>query len=161
MIEELRTWFFAVTAVSLLTSMAQTLVPEGTLRRIAAFVGGTLLLVVLVRPMGQLSFAALSAERGDLSAQIEQEERALRRQSGQALCACIEERTAAYIEDKAAALGIVCTAKVTARQTADGVYLPDSAVLSCPPSERLSAYMADELGIPRERQVYHGTQGNR
>ena len=43
-----REWLTAVVTVTLLLSVVQTLVPEGSLRKIAGFTGGLLLLAVLI-----------------------------------------------------------------------------------------------------------------
>ena len=51
MMEAVRTWLTAVVLVSLLLSVAQSLIPEGTLRRAASFTGGLILLFALLRPV--------------------------------------------------------------------------------------------------------------
>ena len=63
----------------------------------------------------------LSADRAALEEQY-------RDVSGQSLAAVIAERTGAYIEDKAHALGAEVTAEVTVREE-DGAFIPDRAVL--------------------------------
>ena len=50
MMESLRTWLSSIVAVTLLIAMAESLVPEGTMRRVAGFTGGLVLLLALVRP---------------------------------------------------------------------------------------------------------------
>ena len=156
MIGAARTWLTSVVAVSLLLAVVQTLVPEGTLRRTASFTGGLLLLVVLLRPL-----LALDELRLDLSGYreaVREREAELESSVDEALSSVIAERTEAYISDKAAALGLTVTARVEARTGADGVTVPWSAEVTGPWSSELSSYMAEELGIPPERQVYHGEE---
>ena len=67
----------------------------------------------------------------------------------------IEERTAAYISDKADALGLEVKVRVETAPGEAGVSLPVKAEVTGPRSEELASYMENELGIPRERQVWH------
>ena len=57
--------------------------------------------------------------------------------------------------DKAAQLGLSVTVRVETETGAEGVPLPSAAEVEGPRSEELAAYMERELGIPRERQVWH------
>ena len=74
------------------------------------------------------------------------------------LASVIASRTEAYILDKAARLGLSLTVRVETETGAEGVPLPWAAEVSGPRSEELAAYMERELGIPRERQVWHETE---
>ena len=47
MIAGVRSWLTSITAVTLMLTVVQTLVPEGTLRKISGFTGGLLLLAAL------------------------------------------------------------------------------------------------------------------
>ena len=51
MIGMIRQWLTAVVMVTMLLSVAQTLVPEGTIRKITSFIGGLLLLLVMLQPL--------------------------------------------------------------------------------------------------------------
>ena len=51
MIGAVRVWLTSIVMVTLLLSVAQTLIPEGTIRKIAGFTGGLILLVALLRPV--------------------------------------------------------------------------------------------------------------
>jgi len=65
----------------------------------------------------------------------------------------IADRTAAYISEKAASLGIDCRVQVEVR-TEDGLPLPYGASLDVERDQVLSDYMAQELGIPASRQSW-------
>ena len=71
----------------------------------------------------------------------------------QSLAAVIAERTGAYIEDKAHALGTEVTAEVTVREE-DGAFIPDRAVLFGEENTELSALLTQELGIAPEKQEW-------
>ena len=60
-----REWLTAVVTVTLLLSVVQTLVPEGSLRKIAGFTGGLLLLAVLLRPVTEIDLSGLDSEMED------------------------------------------------------------------------------------------------
>ena len=74
------------------------------------------------------------------------------------LAKLIEERTAAYISDKAAGLGLTVTVRVETEPGADGTPLPERVYLEGTKSEELSHWLAEELGIPAERQVWNGQE---
>ena len=51
MVAALREWVTSVVLVTLLLSVAQTLIPEGSIRKIAVFTGGLILLTALLQPV--------------------------------------------------------------------------------------------------------------
>ena len=93
-----------------------------------------------------LDLDGLSADRAALEEQY-------RDVSGQSLAAVIAERTGAYIEDKAHALGAEVTAEVTVREE-DGAFIPDRAVLFGEENAELSVLLTQELGIAPEKQEW-------
>ena len=143
MMEALGRWLLAVSAAALLVSVVQALIPEGGLRRTATFIGGLLLLAVLLRPAAELDLSGLSAGLSDWTEQGAQRQSELE-----------AERTAAYISDKGAALGLAVTARVETENSPDGIPVPSAVELTGPRSAELSAYIAEELGIPPERQIW-------
>ena len=151
----LREWLTSLVAVSMLLSVARTLVPEGSIRKISSFTGGLILLVGLLRPLlgGDLSRLDLHLEDYEQAIGQRQEELA---SAGEAeLAGIIEERTAAYISDKADTLGLAVKVQVETKPAGDGVPVPWRAELWGPRSPALATYMEEELGIPGERQVWH------
>ena len=155
MIAAVREWLTAVVASSLLLSVVQTLVPEGRLRRTASFTGGLVLTVILLRPLLGADLRGLEVRMEDYREAIEARQAELEAAGDQQLRAIIETRTAAYISDKAAALGLTLQVQVEARPGEEGIPIPWEAELTGGRSEALAAWMEGELGIPRERQVWH------
>ena len=51
MMEHVRQWLSSIVVVSLLLSVVQSLVPKGSLRRVASFLSGLVLLAVLLEPL--------------------------------------------------------------------------------------------------------------
>jgi len=149
----LRGWLTAVTAVTLLLAAAEALLPQGTLRRLASFTGGLILLVTLLRPLLGADLGRL--DLGGYNDAVEERRAELEAAGREELAKRIETGTAAYISDKADALGLRITVRVRTRDSGDGVPVPWTAELTGPRSEALASYMETELGIPRGRQVWH------
>ena len=155
MMESLRTWLSSIVAVTLLIAMAESLVPEGTMRRVAGFTGGLVLLLALVRPVLAGGLPDLTLETEKWTAAIEEELASLSRQGEDALAALIAERTASYIWDKGAALGLEVKANVETRTGEAGLPVPQRVELEGPYSKELADYITHELNIPPERQVWN------
>ena len=95
MIAAVREWLTSVVAVTLLLTVAQTLIPEGNIRKIAAFTGGLALLAALLQPVLRTDLSRLELDLDTYSQAVQERQ------------------------------------------------------------EELAAYMERDLGIPRERQVWH------
>ena len=155
MIGALREWLTSIVLVTLLLSVAQTLVPEGSIRRVVSFVGGLILLAVLLRPVLGTDLERLRLDFDGYEQALQEAREELASSSETELTERIEERTAAYISDKADALGLDVTVRVEAAAGPDGVTLPEKAELTGAYSQELADFMARELGISAERQVWH------
>ena len=157
MMDALREWLTAIITTTMLLALAQSLVPEGSIRKCASFMGGLILLAALLRPLADWNvanwrFPDYEKETGEIREQLEAD-------TQDAMRARIAELTAAYISDKAEALGCSGEIHVSTRDTEEGVPLPWSAELTCDYSAELSEWMERELDIPAERQVWYGQEG--
>lgn len=157
MIEAVRSWITSVAAAAFLVALSQSLIPEGTVRKIAGFAGGLILLLVMIKPFPGIDVGGLDLSYEDYAGEISQRQEQLKAQSDQTLGELIAEKTEAYILDKAAALGVDCTVRVLTEPGKDGTPIPAGAELTGQKSDALADYMEQELGIPKERQVYHET----
>ena len=154
MVEALKEWVTSIVLVTLLLSVAQTLIPEGSIRKIASFTGGLILLVALLQPVLGTDLSRLDLEMGEYEQAVRERREELEKVGKSDLSDIIAQRTAAYISDKADTLGIAVTAEVTVEPGENGVPVPVEARLTGPTSGELAEYMEQELGIPRERQVW-------
>lgn len=154
MVEALKEWVTSIVLVTLLLSVAQTLIPEGSIRKIASFTGGLILLVALLQPVLGTDLSRLDLEMGEYEQAVRERREELEKMGKSDLSDIIAQRTAAYISDKADTLGIAVTAEVTVEPGENGVPVPVEARLTGPTSGELADYMEQELGIPRERQVW-------
>ena len=148
-----RAWLTAVVSVTLLLSVVQTLTPKGSLREIASFVGGLLLLAVLLRPLGSVDLSAVSLNLDAYRQTVEQRQAELEQEGQKELVGLIEAELESYISDKAEDLGI--RVQVTVELDGSGVPAPVSVELTGPRSEALSRWLETELGVPAERQVWN------
>lgn len=155
MMAAVREWLTAVVTVTMLLSVVQVLVPEGHQRRIASFLGGLILLVTLLRPLIGMDLRRLDLRLETYEREIAERQEALAAAGKEEMASIIELRTAAYISDKADALGLTVTAEVQTEAGPEGIPVPYRAELTGAWSEELASYMEGELGIPRERQVWH------
>ena len=117
------------------------------------------LLAVMLSPLVQLNPAAGQAWLEGWRSGLEQQEAALRQQVNEGVKPIIEQEFAAYIVDKAAEMGLNCTARVSCRAEENGLYLPDRTEVAGPLSQeergRLSQLIQEELGVPADRQAYY------
>ena len=158
MMGALREWLTAVVTVTMLLSVAQMLMPEGTIRKIGSFTGGLLLIAVLLQPVLKDRLGELELDLEDYAETIQDRQSELESAQSDALQAGIEKRVASYISDKAAELGLTVQVRVKTELRDDGVPMPVQAEIDGPWSTELSDYMTETLGISRERQVWNGQE---
>lgn len=109
------------------------------------------MLLVVVRPLLALDPAALHIRYEEWDRLIGQQTEAYTAENQQKMEAIIQKETAAYISEKAAALGLSCNPEVTCRQQ-DGVPFPTEVTLDIPKNAALSKIIAADLDIGEEAQ---------
>ena len=155
MMASVREWLIGLVVVTLLLSVVQMLIPKGPLRQIASFVGGLLLLAALLRPLLSAVPVQLELDLNAYRSQIQQREAEFAQEEAATLQTLIAEQTASYISEEAVRLGVSVTVQVETVPGEDNVPLPWSVQLTGPYSQALSEWIASELAIPAERQVWH------
>ena len=155
MMEALRSYLTSIVVVALLLTVSQTLVPEGSLRQIASFLGGLVLLAALLGPALELDLSGLGPDLRAWQRAVEERQSELQEAQQSELSAVIAEETSSYISDKAEELGLSVAVRVETRSGADGVPVPWSANLTGQRSAALETFLSEDLGIPAERQVWH------
>ena len=158
MMDAIRQWLMGMACAAMAAALAQSLAPEGGPRRICRMAGSRVLLLAMVSPLLQLDEGALSrlareyqAQAGGYTQTLEEENR-LRYES------IIEAQSAAYIVDKAAALGISCQAEVVCRCDGEDVPCPYQVQIRGEMSQEqrqlLAQLLESDLGIPPQRQQF-------
>ena len=153
MMDGIRQWLLGILAAAMGLSLLYALLPKGAVRAAAKATGGLVLLLAVLGPAAGLDLSDLTVRYEDLSRDMEQQAETYRREGQAQLELGIRQRTAAYISEKAASLGIDCRVQVEVR-TEDGLPLPYGASLDVERDQVLSDYMAQELGIPASRQSW-------
>ena len=148
MMDGVRSWLLAMIFAAVLCALAKELMPAGPVKRVGGLVCGMVLLAVMLSPLVQLNPAAGQAWLEGWRSGLEQQEAALRQQVNDGVKPIIEQEFAAYIVDKAAEMGLNCTARVSCRAEENGP-------LSQEERGRLSQLIQEELGVPADRQAYY------
>lgn len=158
MMEILRNWLFGITAAAMVLALADSLMPDGTVKKVGKLAGGLLLIVVILRPILGLDYEAMAGALANYRFESEEYSNSLEIENERLKKIIIEDRTGAYIQDKAIEMGIECSADVSCRADEDGIFYPDSVVVSGKLTQeqinRLMRTIEGEVAIPPENQRY-------
>ena len=150
-------WIRALAGAAVFCAIALALCPEGRPKRVLRAACGVVRAAALLSPALGLDMQALP----EAVARYGEAARSVAGEAGQEADrlnrTIIERECAAYILDKADALGLaVSSAAVTARWSEEGFWYPWESRAACSESDRetLSAVIEAELGIPAERQSW-------
>ena len=158
MMGAVRGWLLAVIAVSLLCAVADALMPPGGVRRVGRLVCGLVLMGAVLSPVAELDVEGGRRWLEDYLAAVGQREAELTQEVDDQMKTIIEGEYAAYIVDKAAQLGLTCTAQVECQADEDGLFLPVrtrvSGLLSEAGRTQLAQAIQEDLGVPPEGQIY-------
>lgn len=157
MSQYIKKYLLSIVATGLLLSVVMSVVPKGSVRRIAVMVGGLLMVLAILSPLVEIDHDHISQaiskyliETETIQSGIEIESRAL-------LSQVITEKCETYILDKACSMGIQVQVEIFLDDTAKYPY-PDFVVIrgSWTPSEKsfLCKSISEELGIPEEQQEW-------
>ena len=153
-----RQWLLGVACTALVLAAADSLAPEGSVKKICRLAGGLALLLAAVSPLLRLDSGVLSNALERHQALIQHYEETLAEQNNLFYQTIIEESTAAYIVDKAEEMGISCQAEVTFSYDEDGVPCPWEVTAwgdwTDETRAALERLLEDDLGVPPQRQHY-------
>ena len=159
--EGVRGWLLSVLAVSLLCALAEALMPKGPVKGVGKLVCGLVLAAAVASPVVRLDLEGSRQWLEDWDAGLERREEELKKQVDDEMKTIIEQEYEAYIVDKAAQLGAVCTARVECCEEEAGVYLPEGAwiggALTQQQREELTWQLSEELGL--SSQALHWEDG--
>ena len=153
-----RGWLLAVIAASLLCALADVLMPQGAVKRVGKLVCGLVIMAAIVSPLVDLDVEESRRWLEECLTGVELRAAELEDTVGDQRKAIIERECAAYIVDKAAQLGLTCTAQVECQADEDGLFLPVrtrvSGLLSEAGRTQLAQAIQEDLGVPPEGQIY-------
>lgn len=158
MMEVMRNWLLSVTCAAMVLTISETLVPEGSIRKICRLAGGLVLLLAAVNPILKLDERELAQALNEYRMVAQDYGDALAEKNNLLYKTIIEENTAAYILDKAEGLGISCKAEVVVHYDEEGNPYPDAVRIigkwTEEQREQLGAILEHELGVPIQRQSF-------
>lgn len=162
MIDFLRSWLIGVTATSIILALADILMPDGSVKRVGKFAGGLLLTLAILRPVLSLDYEVLAGSLANYRYEVQEYSASLEIENERLKKIIIEDRTGAYIRDKAVELGINCTAEVRCHINENKQLYPASvtvyAELTPEQKEELTRIIESEIAIPPEMQQYERTK---
>lgn len=157
-------WLLGVTAAAMLLALAESLMPKGAVRQIGKLTGGMVLMLAILQPILKLDYpalaGALSRYREDLGTyQAQPKTESFRLMKG-----IIEAKSAAYIQDKATGLGILCRVTVTCGAQTEGEYPYPTAVLvegalTDAEVQKMKLLIEADLAVPVQAQTYRKESG--
>ena len=157
MVELLGKWLMGVTCAAMILALAEGLSPAGGPKRAARLAGGLLLLLAVIKPLLSLDGSDLTRTMTEYRLEAEYSAQALEGENKTLMKDIIEAQTAAYIQDKAAALGITCTVQVEADEAAEypvPKVVTITGELSREERQALTEQIEADFAIPADRQYY-------
>ena len=152
-----RTWLFGIVAAAMALALLYALVPKGALLTVAKCTGGLIMLLVVLRPLLALDLDGLHVSYEEWERTVQQQTDDYTAANRQEMETIIQQETAAYISEKAAALGLTCRPEVTCRLQ-DGVPFPAEVTMDIPKNTVLSEIIAADLGIDEAHQRWRETE---
>ena len=150
----LRRWLLGVILTSFAVGMAEQLVPKGRERALVRLVGGLMLTLALLRPMGDLVWEDRPISVGAWGENLQSQTAFHREQQQKELSSIIAEKLEAYIWDKAIEMGLDGNISVSIRVQPTGIPLPDTVSIGTPFDSTLAVWLEEVVGIPAEKQLW-------
>lgn len=154
---EVKTALISLVGAGLLLSILLDFLKDGTVKQTVQLSGGILLTLLILVPLTQFDLNAFGQYLTEIQMERDLLETDIPVENEKILAGIIQEKTEAYILDKASTLGAKITADVTV--TAGEIYPYPSEVvivgtLTAQQQETLASWLAENLAIPKERQVF-------
>lgn len=157
MLDVIRQWLIGITCAALVTALAESLTPPGTIRKIGRLTGGLVLLIAMLGPLLSLDEEALTRALTEYRFSLSAYSGDLEEENQELVKGIIEERSDAYIQDKAESMGIDCQVSVETEADSDWP-VPTSVTvfgaLTEEQQEQLTRLIETDFAIPAERQSY-------
>ena len=150
----MRAWLLGIVLTAFASGLARQLAPQGREQAMVRLAGGLLLTLAVLRPLAGMDWEGPALEAGAFQIRTEEQAAVYRKNQQQVLSAIIEDRTEAYILDKAKQLGLAFRVEVTAAVGESGIPLPDRVVIGGPYSRELAVCVEEEVGIPAEKTIW-------
>lgn len=154
-VDMLRIWLLGIIVAALVLSVLYGLFPKGSVRAVSKATGGLILMLVILQPLLGNDWTHLEEKYLDYQESIDGQIENYRVENENELAGIIQEKTAAYITDKAAQIGVHCQVQVDT-ELRSGIPYPSAVILDIPKNKELSDMIQRELEIPADRQQWLG-----
>lgn len=154
---EIRTYFLSLTAAAFLGSLCMALTPSGGVRKVTSLALSLLLALAALTPLRSLDERTLAQALTRLQLQTEQVRTDTAVRNAELRSRIIKQTCETYILDKAANLGLQLEAEIELDDPGSGLYPSQVTLTGTPDAAQLNAltvFIRDQLGIPKERQVW-------
>lgn len=153
----IKEYLLSVAASAMLLSLIQTILPKDSVRRVAVFIGGLLLVLAVVSPIVDLDYDSLAQSITDFRAEATEIETYAASSDRELMAEIIKEQCRTYIWDKANELGANLEVEVTLSKDGDYPY-PVSVILigklTSEQRSQLTEYISRNMDIPPQRQEW-------
>ena len=153
MMDAIRQWLLAMITAAICLAVLDAMTAKGAVKQIGNVTGGLVMFLVLLQPLQLWDADMLEVTFTDFQAQIDEEIEDYTQFYDRQLAQVIEGETAAYISEKAAAIGLTCCVEVTTKLH-DSVPIPHSVQINVLQNNTLAVWIEQELGIPQSRQFW-------
>ena len=165
MIGFIKGWIIGLAAASIIAAILIAISPAGKARKVTAFASGFLIIAALIKPVIGFDFQTFSSAVMQYGVMGEEYAGLLEKENGRMLTSIIEERSSAYISDKAVSLGMKKIRVRVKTEKGDGDYpYPNEVYISAEFSDvqkqSLSNYIESEFGVPVSRQYWSSANGD-
>lgn len=154
---EVKTALIALVGAGLLLSILLDFLKDGAVKQAVQLVGGLLLILLVLAPLTQFDLDAFGQYLTEIQMERDMLETGIPVENEKILAGIIQEKTEAYILDKASTLGAKITVAVTVA-AGEAYPYPNEVVivgtLTAQQQETLTSWLAENLAIPKERQVF-------
>jgi stage III sporulation protein AF len=161
----LRDWIVGITGAAAVAAVSLAVSPEGRVKRVVSLVCGLVVIIALIAPISDFDYLRFRDSLFSLHEDALAESAPALEVSEKLTRTIIEEKYAAYIWDKGAALGMTdLEVGVTVCMSADGAWLPQSATIATTADKTLRdklAYAIETgLGLPPEELIWRVNDEN-
>ena len=147
-----KTWLLGIVLAAFAASLARQMAPKGREQTLVRLTGGLLLILAILRPLGNIDWDRSVIPAGGFSAEIQAQR--WREEQLSEFSAIIAEKTVAYIWDKAQALGLNCRITVLTEAGDSGIPLPARVTIHGAYHAGLSVWLDEEVGLPADKQIW-------
>ena len=162
MIDFLRNWLIGITAAAIVLAMADCLMPDGSVKRIGKFAGGLFLMLAIIRPVLNIDYEILAGTLANYRLEVENYSASAEVENERLKKIIIENRTGAYIRDKAAELGIDCSVVVECQKNEEELFFPRLVTvrgeMTQGQMQELVRIIETEIAVPYEMQRFERTK---